>query len=90
MTNKNEFIRTLMLLCVLFTAQGSWADDFMQKNSNYTAMMTGVNKVTFTLPTQRWSAGYNEGLQEGYVYGLLMVEAWKSSLPGGSVMVTVI
>lgn len=29
MTNKNEFIRTLMLLCVLFTAQGSWADDFM-------------------------------------------------------------
>lgn len=68
MTNKNEFIRTLMLLCVLFTAQGSWADDFMQKNSNYTAMMTGVNKVTFTLPTQRWSAGYNEGLQEGYVY----------------------
>lgn len=53
-------------------------------------MMTGVNKVTFTLPTQRWSAGYNEGLQEGYVYGLLMVEAWKSSLPGGSVMVTVI
>ena len=68
MTNKNEFIRTLMLLCVLFTAQRSWADDFMQKNSNYTAMMTGVNKVTFTLPTQRWSAGYNEGLQEGYVY----------------------
>lgn len=44
------------------------ADDFMQKESNYSAMVIDKDRIQFTLPTQYWSSFLNEGISEGHVY----------------------
>ena len=60
-------MRLFLLGCLFAMTQGAWADNFMQNKSNYTAMISGVDKVIFTLPTQ-YDGSINEGVQEGYVY----------------------
>ena len=61
--------RLLFLLATLLTiVQGAWADDFLQKPSNFTAYVQGIDKIRFTLPTQMWSTFLNEGITEGLVY----------------------
>ena len=57
---------SLLLLGVLLPQQVS-ADDFMQKASNYTAMIAGIDKIQFTLPTQ-FDGNLNEGISAGHVY----------------------
>ena len=60
-------MRLFLLGCLFAMTQGAWADNFMQNKSNYTAMISGIDKVIFTLPTQ-YDGSINEGVQEGYVY----------------------
>ena len=43
------------------------ADDFMQNKMNYSAMIMGVDKIRFTLPTQ-YDGSFNEGISEGHIY----------------------
>ncbi len=56
---------TVMLALLAATAR---ADDFMIKESNYTAMVIDKDRIQFTLPTQMWSYTANEGINEGHVY----------------------
>ena len=72
MSKGNDFVKVyvrtfLLFVCMLFSAQSSWADDFMQKAANYTCMQQGMDKLRFTLPTQN-DLTINEGIQEGKVY----------------------
>ena len=58
-------IAIMLALCTSTTVQ---ADDFMQKESNYSAMVIDKDRIQFTLPTQYWSSFLNEGISEGHVY----------------------
>ena len=67
-TRSGAFLRAfLLVMCMLFSGQIAWADDYMQKASNYTCMQMGMDKLRFTLPTQN-DLTINEGIQNGYVY----------------------
>lgn len=62
---------TVKLLIVLLTFAMTHevrADDFLQKTSNYTTYVQGIDKIWFSLPTQMWSSFLNEGIMEGLVY----------------------
>jgi len=48
-----------------WTLQAS-ADDFLQNSGNYSAMVVGVDKVQFTLPTQ-YDGNLNEGVSDGRI-----------------------
>ncbi len=56
----------LAILLALFTTT-AYADDYMQKESNYTATVMGVDRIQFNLPTQ-YDGVFNEGISEGHVY----------------------
>ncbi len=62
---KFAFLAIILALCTSTTVQ---ADDFMQKESNYSAMVIDKDRIQFTLPTQYWSSFLNEGISEGHVY----------------------
>ena len=51
---------------MLFSVQSSWADDYLQNPSNFTAIVQGIDKIKFTLPTQ-YDGNQNEGIRIGYV-----------------------
>ncbi len=57
----------LAVLCMLFSVQEAWADNFMQNSANYTAIPIGIDKVRFTLPTQFDSNTANEGICYGHI-----------------------
>lgn len=57
----------LAVLCMLFSVQEAWADNFMQNSANYTAIPIGIDKVRFTLPTQFDSNTQNEGILYGNI-----------------------
>lgn len=58
--------RTVLLLCMLFSMQGVWADNYLQNPNNFTAIVQGIDKIRFTLPTQ-YDGNYNEGIRIGYI-----------------------
>ncbi len=60
--------KLFLLLCLLTASAAAMADDFLQKTSNYTAYVQGIDEIRFSLPTQMWSSFLNEGIVEGYVY----------------------
>ena len=60
------YVRMFLLLCMIFAVQSSWADDYLQNPSNFTAIVQGVDKIKFTLPTQ-YDGNQNEGIRIGYV-----------------------
>ena len=62
------YIRMFLFLCMMFAVQSSWADNFMQNPANYTAIVQGIDKIRFTLPTQFDSDTQNEGIRYGHVY----------------------
>ena len=57
----------IAIMLALFTSTAK-ADDFMVKESNYSAMVIDKDRIQFTLPTQMWSYTANEGINEGHVY----------------------
>ena len=57
---------SLLLWGVLIPLQ-TFADNFMQNSGNYTAMITGIDKIQFTLATQ-YDGNLNEGISAGHVY----------------------
>jgi len=61
-------VKLLLVLITLAMAHEVRADDFLQKTSNYTAYVQGIDKIRFALPTQMWSSFLNEGIVEGLVY----------------------
>ena len=69
------YMRTFLLfICVLFSVQSTWADNYLQNPSNFTAIPQGVDKIRFTLPSQ-YDGSQNEGIRKGYV---------KISVDGGA------
>ena len=64
---KQKLLLLSLLLLGMVLPQQVSADDFMQKASNYTAMIAGIDKIQFTLPTQ-FDGNLNEGISAGHVY----------------------
>ena len=64
---KKCILRTCLLFaCMLFSVQSSWADRFLQDASGFTAVVQGIDRIRFTLPTQ-YDGNQNEGIRIGYV-----------------------
>ena len=61
-----QLILSLLLVLGFGTALETHADDFTYNADNYTAMVMGIDKVRFTLPTGN-TYRTNDGVQEGYV-----------------------
>jgi len=55
------------MVCLLTVAQGAWADRFLQEPGNFTAIVQGIDRIRFTLPTQLDDT-QNEGIVEGVIY----------------------
>jgi len=53
-------MRLMVLTCLLTLTQGAWADRFLQEPSGFTAVVQGLDKIRFTLPTQ-YDGNQNEG-----------------------------
>jgi len=66
--NKSRVLmRTFLLACLLAMTQGAWADRFLQEPSGFTAIVQGIDRIRFTLPTQ-YDGTQNEGIVEGVIY----------------------
>ena len=66
--NRNRVLmRTFLLACLLAMTQGVWADRFLQEPSGFTAIVQGIDRIRFTLPTQ-YDGTQNEGIVEGVIY----------------------
>ena len=62
--------KLLMLFLVLLGLEQSinvMADQFLQEPSGYTAIVQGIDRIRFTLPTQ-YDGNQNEGIRTGSVY----------------------
>lgn len=59
-------ILILVLLGIIIPWQ-AYAESHMRSASNYRAMVMGIDKIQFTLPTQ-YDGAQNEGIYEGHVY----------------------
>ncbi|MBQ9164858.1 MAG: hypothetical protein IJ163_08790 [Bacteroidaceae bacterium] len=66
MKYSKQLILSLLLVLGFGTALETHADDFTYNANNYTAMVMGIDKVRFTLPTGN-TYRTNDGVQEGYV-----------------------
>ena len=60
-------MRMSLMVCLLTVAQGAWADRFLQEPGNFTAIVQGIDRIRFTLPTQLDDT-QNEGIVEGVIY----------------------
>lgn len=60
-------LRIVLLACLLTMTQGAWADRFLQEPGNFTAIVQGIDRIRFTLPTQ-YDGVQNEGIVEGIIY----------------------
>ncbi len=60
-------MRMFLLTCLLVMTQGAWADRFLQEPSGFTAIVQGIDRIRFTLPTQ-YDGVRNEGITEGIIY----------------------
>jgi hypothetical protein len=72
MTKEHDFFKVharalLLIMCMLFSAQSTWADDYLQNTMYFTAIPQGIDKIRFTLPTQ-YDGNQNEGIRKGYIY----------------------
>ena len=65
---RRRLMRLMLLACLLAMSQGTWADDFLEKASNYSCQQLGMDKIQITLPTQMWSSFLNEGVSDGRLY----------------------
>ena len=65
--NYKQLLLTLLVLLGLGQPLEVRADDFTYNASHYTAMILGVDKVQFTLPTGNLYRT-NDGVKEGHVY----------------------
>ena len=67
MNKSRMFLRLFLLACLLTATQGVWADRFLQEPSGFTAIVQGIDRIRFTLPTQ-YDGVRNEGISEGIIY----------------------
>ena len=68
MMKQNYYLKHLLwLACLLTMAQGAWADRFLQEPSGFTAIIQGIDRIRFTLPTQ-YDGNQNEGIRTGTIY----------------------
>ena len=68
--NQTNLLGRLFLLVLLLSVSLSTkADDYLEKESNYTAMLWGNDKLQIKLPTQNDITGaFNRGVTDGRVY----------------------
>ena len=66
-SRSRALMRIFLLACLLVVTQGAWADRFLQEPSGFTAIVQGIDRIRFTLPTQ-YDGNQNEGISEGIIY----------------------
>jgi len=64
-----KYRQSLAFFALLFSlfALSARADRFLQEPANFTAMLLGMDKIQFKLPTQ-YDGNYNEGISDGRIY----------------------
>ena len=66
--NLNNVLGRLFLLASLLAiSPGVMADEFLQELGGFTAIVQGIDRIRFTLPTQ-YDGNQNEGIRNGTIY----------------------
>ena len=64
-TMKTKLLILILVLLGIIMPRQAYAGSHMRTASNYKAMVIGIDKIQFTLPTQ-YDGAQNEGIYEGH------------------------